>query len=125
MTIDETRSVIDFASANYPGYLMSEDVKQKTAMVWALEFEKYPMEKIMEAFRIASAQSLDRPPSLPRIRAAIEEIESRVNSETSGFDEEREELRRREVFFQTEEGKQALERNKELIQSIVNGMCKC
>lgn len=116
MTADEARAVIEFMAMNYPGTFFSDDAKRKMALIWAAEFERKPMSKVMEAFRMASMKSPDRPPSIPRVMAAVSDIESRVVASVQDGEDER------ERFFSTEEGKAEMERNMERIRKITQSI---
>lgn len=124
MTKEEAERMLEYEMIHYPGFRLGDDAKRKTVLVLAAEFKNQPLSRVVEAFKMASEQSLDRPPSLPRIKAAIAEIEARIrpDPETDYDGLSKEEQASREAWFSTDEGKRAMELNKERIRSIIKGM---
>lgn len=124
MTIEDAQKVLEFAMLYYPGFVFSNEKKKGLTFALANEFKQKPIEMVIEAFKIASEQSLDRPPSLPRIKAALAEIEARIMPD-SGDDFgglSKEEWESREAWFATDEGKKAMQQNMERINEIIKGM---
>lgn len=75
MTQADSAAILRYANTIYPSARMTEAQILQDSIIWANEFANNTREQVFEGFKAARLESPDWMPSVPKIQAAIRQIE--------------------------------------------------
>lgn len=128
MTKEEVERMLRYLMKLYPNVKMTEQHFKSTIQLWAYEFKDEKIENIREALKIATTESPDWMPSVPKIKNALGLISARVSSKTKEQEfkdmhcgKSEEEWSELVSWEDSENGKEYISSLKEKIGKIIGG----
>lgn len=119
----ETKQFLEYAMSIYPSARMSESLLDKTAKIWAAELSDEPLRRVIEAFKVARAESPDWMPTLPKIQAALDTLPRKKTQDEEFRDSHcgktRAEWEQYEEWANSDSGRHKIEQYKARLRNIL------
>ena len=128
MTKDESEQIIRYAMMIYPSLRLTDQQVSNSASVWACEFESETKDTVIQAFKLARAESPDWMPSIPKIQSMITTMKLSLKQKSkeqefrdSHCGKSQDEWESCITWEQSDAGRELVKSFKERLRAIVSG----
>lgn len=128
MTKEESETIIRYAMMIYPSFRLTEQQISNSASVWSCEFESETKDTVIQAFKLARAESPDWMPSIPKIQSMITTMKLSLKQKSkeqefrdSHCGKSQDEWESCCEWEQSEHGHELVKSFKERLKSIISG----